>query len=121
MRRPPRIIATMFQDQNSADESDRYAVRNAAGREEMMLDRRTSRRKPSHLLRILGLLIAVGTLATAGFLASMTVRIKAQSTRDEIRPADVIMVLGAAEYRGRPSPVLKARLDHALQLYRKGV
>ena len=37
-------------------------VRNAAGREEMMLDRRTSRRKPSHLLRFLGLLIAVGTL-----------------------------------------------------------
>jgi vancomycin permeability regulator SanA len=31
----------------------------------------------------------------------------------------VILVLGAAEYRGRPSPVLKARLDHALDLYRK--
>ena len=38
---------------------------------------------------------------------------------DEARPADVILVLGAAEYRGRPSPVLRARLDHALDLYRR--
>lgn len=40
-----------------------------------------------------------------------------QSEIDEARPADVIIVLGAAEYRGRPSPVLRARLDHALELY----
>jgi len=33
----------------------------------------------------------------------------------------VIVVLGAAEYRGRPSPVFKARLDHALELYRRGL
>jgi hypothetical protein len=44
-------------------------------------------------------------------------RIERQSTRDEAQPADVILVLGAAEYRGRPSPVLRARLDHALELY----
>jgi uncharacterized SAM-binding protein YcdF (DUF218 family) len=37
---------------------------------------------------------------------------------DERRPADAIIVLGAAQYNGRPSPVLQARLDHALQLYR---
>src|SRR5437660_372584 len=37
----------------------------------------------------------------------------------EARPADVILVLGAAEYRGRPSPVLRARLDHALELYNR--
>ena len=36
-------------------------------------------------------------------------------------PADAIVVLGAAQYNGRPSPVLKARLDHALQLYRGGL
>ena len=36
---------------------------------------------------------------------------------DEVHPADVIVVLGAAEYRGRPSPVLEARLNHALFLY----
>jgi len=36
------------------------------------------------------------------------------------RPADAIIVLGAAQYNGRPSPVLKARLDHALSLYDQG-
>ena len=40
---------------------------------------------------------------------------------DEAQMADVIVVLGAAQYRGRPSPILKARLDHALQLYRDGL
>ncbi len=37
--------------------------------------------------------------------------------RDERRPADAIVVLGAAQYDGHPSPVLEARLDHALILY----
>jgi hypothetical protein len=40
---------------------------------------------------------------------------------DEAQPADAIIVLGAAEYRGRPSPVLEARLNHALILYLKGL
>jgi uncharacterized SAM-binding protein YcdF (DUF218 family) len=40
---------------------------------------------------------------------------------DEAQSADVILVLGAAEYRGRPSPVLEARLNHALFLYRQGL
>jgi uncharacterized SAM-binding protein YcdF (DUF218 family) len=51
------------------------------------------------------------------YVAYLTVRIQQQSVREEARPADVILVLGAAEYRGRPSPVLRARLDHALALY----
>ena len=41
--------------------------------------------------------------------------------RDEARPADAIVVMGAAQYVGRPSPVLKARLDHAIALYRRGL
>src|SRR5688572_4382351 len=41
--------------------------------------------------------------------------------RDRARPADAIVVLGAAQYAGRPSPVLKARLDHAIGLYRRGL
>ena len=41
--------------------------------------------------------------------------------RDDARPADAIVVLGAAQYVGRPSPVLKARLDHAIGLYRRGL
>jgi len=42
--------------------------------------------------------------------------IRAQAGDDEARPADAIVVFGAAEYNGAPSPVLKARLDHALEL-----
>ena len=40
--------------------------------------------------------------------------------RDTARPAAAIVVLGAAQYVGRPSPVLRARLDHAIDLWRKG-
>jgi uncharacterized SAM-binding protein YcdF (DUF218 family) len=40
--------------------------------------------------------------------------------RDRAEPADAIVVLGAAQYAGRPSPVLKARLDHAVDLWRTG-
>src|SRR5579875_3028900 len=40
---------------------------------------------------------------------------------DEARPADAIAVFGAAEYSGRPSPVLHARLDKALALYQRGL
>src|SRR5512138_766754 len=55
------------------------------------------------------------------YVAYVSLRIEQQSTIDEARPSDVILVLGAAEYRGRPSPVFKARLDHALALYRVGL
>jgi uncharacterized SAM-binding protein YcdF (DUF218 family) len=41
--------------------------------------------------------------------------------RDNAQPASAIVVLGAAQYVGRPSPVLRARLDHALDLYRRGL
>jgi Uncharacterized conserved protein len=64
-----------------------------------------------------GLIAAL--IALLGYLVDISIRIGKQSTRDEARPADAILVLGAAEYRGRPSPVLRARLDHALDLYRR--
>ena len=41
------------------------------------------------------------------------------SSRDEARPAEAIVVLGAAQYAGKPSPVLRARLDHALDLWNR--
>jgi uncharacterized SAM-binding protein YcdF (DUF218 family) len=40
---------------------------------------------------------------------------------DTRRPAQAIVVLGAAQYDGRPSPVLRARVDHAIQLWRRGL
>jgi len=72
--------------------------------------------------RILTISLAVagtGLLAALAYLGWLTVEINRQSMRDEARPADVIVILGAAAYRGRPSPVLKARLDHGLDLFRK--
>jgi uncharacterized SAM-binding protein YcdF (DUF218 family) len=62
---------------------------------------------------------AVITLLIAIYLGWIVRSIYRQSEVDEARPADVIVVLGAAEYRGKPSPVLRARLDHALSLYQR--
>ena len=56
--------------------------------------------------------------AVGGFAAY---RIWQQGELDEERPADAIVVLGAAQYDGRPSPVFRARLDHAVALYHEGV
>lgn len=64
------------------------------------------------------LLILAGSLV---YLTHIAGEIQKQSTVDEMHPADAIIVLGAAEYRGRPSPVLEARLNHALWLYLKGM
>ncbi len=60
-------------------------------------------------------------IALGLYLAALTVRIHRQAAIDEARPADVILVLGAAAYHGRPSPVFRARLDHAYELYEKGL
>lgn len=66
---------------------------------------------------------AVGLLGLAAAIAYTIslVMVLAVSQHDQRRPVDAIVVLGAAQYNGRPSPVLKARLDHALGLYRDGV
>jgi uncharacterized SAM-binding protein YcdF (DUF218 family) len=47
--------------------------------------------------------------------------IRRQAVREEARPAAAIVVFGAAQYNGQPSPVLKARLDHALDLEEEGL
>jgi len=61
---------------------------------------------------------AAAILAVGAYVGWIAWRIERQSTRDEARQADVILIMGAAEYHGKPSPVLKARLDHGLHLYR---
>jgi uncharacterized SAM-binding protein YcdF (DUF218 family) len=71
--------------------------------------------------RALGLAALVALVALGVSVATLSVQIARQGARDEARPADLILVLGAAEYRGRPSPVLRARLDHGLELYRRGL
>jgi uncharacterized SAM-binding protein YcdF (DUF218 family) len=49
------------------------------------------------------------------------VQIERYASQDQAVPADAICVFGAAEYDGRPSPVYRARLDHALVLYHRGI
>jgi len=48
-------------------------------------------------------------------------QIRQTALTDQAAPADAIAVFGAAEYNGRASPVLRARLQHALELYRRGL
>jgi uncharacterized SAM-binding protein YcdF (DUF218 family) len=64
---------------------------------------------------------AAALLGAAAIVGYATFRIWDQGERDEARPADAIVVMGAAEYDGRPSPVFHARLDHAVSLYRAGL
>jgi uncharacterized SAM-binding protein YcdF (DUF218 family) len=67
--------------------------------------------------RALRALVVVGGL---GWLASATA-VVVVSRREGAQPADAIVVLGAAQYDGRPSPVLRARLDHGVTLYHRGM
>jgi uncharacterized SAM-binding protein YcdF (DUF218 family) len=66
----------------------------------------------------------VFTYATLGALSAWLLcflSVIAWGARDMARPSDAIVVLGAAQYAGRPSPVLKARLDHAVGLWKRGI
>lgn len=72
-------------------------------------------------MRALARLILAGLvvgLALAGYTAY---RVWEQGNRDERQAADAIVVMGAAQYDGRPSPLFRARLDHAIELFHEGV
>ena len=65
------------------------------------------------------LLATLLSLSTLMVLARTTLQVREAAGVDEAKPADVIVIFGAAEYYGRPSPVLRARLDHGLALYQR--
>jgi uncharacterized SAM-binding protein YcdF (DUF218 family) len=73
------------------------------------------------LSRWSGWLLAALLLWFVAFFAITAAQIVRTSYREEIHPADAIVVFGAAEYSGHPSPVLRARLDHALELFQRGI
>jgi uncharacterized SAM-binding protein YcdF (DUF218 family) len=58
-------------------------------------------------------------LALCGYVGYNYYLIARQANTDESRNVDVIVVFGAAEYAGKPSPIYKSRLDHAAELYRR--
>jgi len=66
-------------------------------------------------------LVVAGCVALAALAGYASYRIWIQGQRDDQRPADAIVVMGAAQYDGRPSPVFAARLDHAVSLYLAGL
>jgi len=83
-----------------------------------MKDDLATRRGPG---RWLVRLEALGLLALAAFLALTAIRVVHEGALQQRHPADAIVVFGAAEYAGHPSPVLRARLDHAFSLFQQGV
>lgn len=81
--------------------------------------------KPAEALsgRSRWLLRALVALLSIFLLLSLAISwsIVEDAGKQELKPADAIIVFGAAEYDGRPSPVFRARLDHAYDLYRRGL
>ena len=78
--------------------------------------RRPRRRRRWLVVGLIGLFALVALYYLFNFF-----QVWRSARNDEARPADAIVVLGAAQYDGRPSPVLAARLDHALALWREGL
>ncbi len=64
--------------------------------------------------------VAVAAAGVAVFLGISSLQIVHEAGLQEVHPADAIVVFGAAEYAGRPSPVYRARLDHAYDLFQRG-
>ena len=64
--------------------------------------------------------VVLALVAALAWLASLGA-VFAAAHRDEAAPADAIVVMGAAQYDGHPSPVFRARLDHAATLFRRGL
>jgi uncharacterized SAM-binding protein YcdF (DUF218 family) len=87
--------------------------------------KRTSKPKRRNWILRIALVLALALAAGAlGWCHWVYLQIEDFANRDQAAPsisADAIVVFGAAEYDGRPSPVYRARLDHALTLYQRGV
>ena len=66
-------------------------------------------------------LAALAALTVLAFFVVTGIRIVHEGRQQELHSADAIVVFGAAEYAGHPSPVLRARLDHALELFQQGI
>lgn len=73
------------------------------------------------LLKALGQVIAGTLFAVLLIWGGSMAAVLVWSAMDQARPADSIVVLGAAQYDGRPSPVLRARLDHGIELWNHGM
>jgi uncharacterized SAM-binding protein YcdF (DUF218 family) len=82
---------------------------------------RPSTKQHIWIVRIVSIAIVVLIVGMLGWSAWVYGQIDQFAGRDQAGPADAIAVFGAAEYDGRPSPVFRARLDHAAALYNRGI
>lgn len=74
------------------------------------------------MVRAIVLIVVLALIcAAAAWFWWLFLQVQRTALLDQARPADAIAVFGAAEYNGRPSPVLNARLEHALSLYQRGL
>lgn len=81
---------------------------------------RTARPRVPVRSRVVGFLVVVMMLSALAAVAAPFYagwRVVTDGRADDRRATDAIVVLGAAQYNGKPSPVLKARLEHAKDLY----
>ena len=65
--------------------------------------------------------LAVLVAALLGYYVLTVIQVWRAARADDARPSDAIVVLGAAQYDGTPSPAFAARLDHAVDLYEQGI
>ena len=82
---------------------------------------RSSSKQHIWIVRVVSIAVVVLMLGALAWSAWVYGQIDQFAGRDQAGPADAIAVFGAAEYDGRPSPVFRARLDHAAALYNRGI
>lgn len=70
-------------------------------------------------MRLLTKIIGAALAVLVAYLGVTFVQVWRAARDDQARPAQAIVVFGTAQYNGTPSPVLAARLDHAVELYRR--
>ena len=85
------------------------------------MGRRSNPARRTWILPAAALAILILLALAAVWCRWVYTQIQSYADRDQAAPADAIGVFGAAEYDGRPSPVFRARLDHALELYNRGI
>jgi uncharacterized SAM-binding protein YcdF (DUF218 family) len=78
-----------------------------------------ARQKARQVVNVIRRVLTIATVAVFALWIISAAAVLTWSSRDEARPAQAIVVLGAAQYAGKPSPVLRARLDHALDLWNR--
>lgn len=85
------------------------------------MNRKTRPRSSNAALRFAMEILALAVVVAAGWCWWVYAQIENYASQDQAAPSNAIGVFGAAEYDGKPSPVYRARLDHALELYRRGI